>query len=76
MVTASWIVPTAVDNSGSFNTESNFVPGDVFNLGATAVVYTFTDLSGNAAVCSFNIIVNSKVYPQNLPQKEQSWYAQ
>ncbi|XP_071489593.1 uncharacterized protein [Diadema antillarum] len=56
-VTASWSPPTAVDNSGSFNTVSNFVPGDVFSLGATGVIYTFTDLSGNDAVCAFNIIV-------------------
>eukprot|EP00057_Strongylocentrotus_purpuratus_P028698 XP_011683172.1 PREDICTED: uncharacterized protein LOC578978 isoform X16 [Strongylocentrotus purpuratus] len=57
MVTASWVPPTAVDNSGSFSTVSLYVPGNVFDLGSTAVTYTFTDPSGNFAVCAFNVIV-------------------
>lgn len=59
-VTASWVPPTAVDNSGSFSTVSSYVPGNVFDLGSTAVTYTFTDPSGNFAVCAFNVIVNRK----------------
>ncbi|XP_041454283.1 mucin-3A-like isoform X39 [Lytechinus variegatus] len=56
-VTASWVPPTAVDNSGTVNTESNFIPGNVFGLGSTVVTYTFTDPSGNLAICAFEVIV-------------------
>jgi hypothetical protein len=55
----SWVEPTATDNSGLAVTRvSNAVPGDVFNLGSTPVVYTFTDNSGNEAQCSFVVVVS------------------
>ena len=57
----SWTPPTAVDDSGQppaiTNTHS---PGDSFSVGNTQVTYTFTDGSGNVAVCTFEIIVSGK----------------
>ncbi|XP_072013269.1 uncharacterized protein [Amphiura filiformis] len=55
---ASWSVPTATDNSGvTPNRISTHNPGSVFNVGITTVTYTFTDGSGNAAICFFDVSV-------------------
>ncbi|WP_175574454.1 HYR domain-containing protein [Algoriphagus marinus] len=55
--TVTWTAPTASDNSGSADLESNFEPGDFFPVGKTLVIYTATDGSGNKATCSFEVIV-------------------
>ena len=53
-----WTEPTATDNSGMVPTVTqSHQPGDSFNVGTTTVTYTFTDLAGNQAQCSFTIIV-------------------
>ncbi|XP_072051710.1 hyalin-like [Amphiura filiformis] len=63
---ASWSVPTATDNSGvTPNRVSTHNPGDVFNLGKTTVTYTFTDGSGNAAMCFFYVTVARRGGPRD-----------
>ncbi|MCA9319479.1 MAG: HYR domain-containing protein, partial [Planctomycetes bacterium] len=52
----TWAAPVATDNC-SFTVSSNFNPGDTFGLGTTVVSYTFTDASGNANSCNFNVVV-------------------
>jgi len=52
----SWIEPTADDNC-SVDLTSNFVPGDNFPVGTTTVIYTATDQSGNAVMCSFTVTI-------------------
>ena len=56
----SWTAPTATDNSGGFvSVVSNRSPGQSFNIGMTAIQYTFTDPSGNPAFCRFTVTVSS-----------------
>ncbi|KAJ8048028.1 Hyalin [Holothuria leucospilota] len=58
--TAVWLEPSAKDNSG-FQVEQSqsHLPGvSFFKEGTTTVNYTFSDIFGNAAVCSFNITVH------------------
>ncbi|KAJ8041635.1 Hyalin [Holothuria leucospilota] len=63
-VVASWTEPTATDNSlqaVSF-TVTGGTPGDSFPVGqSTIITYTFTDLSGNEAFCSFSIQVEAEM---------------
>ncbi|XP_022111742.1 hyalin-like, partial [Acanthaster planci] len=55
---ASWVEPTAVDNSGGTVTvTSSRSPGQSFPLGTTQVTYTFTDPSQNTATCTFAVTV-------------------
>ena len=57
-VGVTWLEPTAIDDSGTaIDVTSTSVSGDAFSVGATPVVYTFTDDSGNAAVCDFVVTV-------------------
>lgn len=57
---ATWTPPTATDVSGfaQITSESNR-PGDSFPLGPTTVTYVFTDSSGNSAICSFIVTVDT-----------------
>ncbi|XP_072014221.1 hyalin-like [Amphiura filiformis] len=53
-----WTEPTATDNSGMTpRVTQSHQPGDSFPVGTTPVTYTFTDLAGNEAVCSFGVTV-------------------
>ncbi len=55
----TWIEPTAFDNSGQQPAVSkSHEPGQSFFVGTTSVTYTFTDSSGNQAICSFTISGN------------------
>ena len=59
-VTVSWIEPTATDNSGMTPTVTqSHQPGDSFNIGTTAVTYTFTDVAGNQATCTFDVVIGN-----------------
>ncbi|XP_038068270.1 uncharacterized protein LOC119737763 isoform X5 [Patiria miniata] len=63
----SWTEPTATDNSGlAVNRVSTAPPGSSFNLGSTAVIYTFTDNSGNEARCTFTVTVNPGTIVDNI----------
>ena len=54
----SWIEPIATDNSGSVSLIArNRAPGQFFVVGSTEVTYRFADNSGNAASCTFSVIV-------------------
>ena len=61
----TWTEPTATDNS---NTEpavtQTHQSGNSFPVGTTRVTYTFTDQSGNDALCSF--VLTGKVCLTNL----------
>ncbi|HEX5170221.1 MAG TPA: HYR domain-containing protein [Cyclobacteriaceae bacterium] len=59
----SWTPPTATDNCSSATITSTHSPGAIFPLGTTKVTYTATDVYGNTATCSFNILVNDKTPP-------------
>ena len=58
-VSVTWPEPTATDDSGSVALTASHAPGDVFPIGLTTVVYTFSDTSGNSATCSFNVTISS-----------------
>ena len=73
--TASWITPTAIDNSGSVTLSSDYNSGNVFLIGTTDVTYTATDPSGNSAIFTFTITVKGKLLlpsPQPLPPPKQT----
>ena len=58
--TLTWTEPTATDNSGMTPTiTQSHQPGDSFPIGTTTVTYTFTDMAGNQAECSFTVIVGN-----------------
>ncbi len=61
---ATWTAPTASDNSGSVTlVRTGPAPGSTFSLGTTPVTYTATDPSSNAALCTFNIVVQDTIGP-------------
>ena len=59
----NWTAPTASDNCSLASFTSSHLPGDVFPLGTTVVLYTATDGSGNIATCAFNVVVNDNTDP-------------
>ena len=64
--TATWNSPTATDNCTSNPTlTSTHNSGSNFPLGATTVVYTATDESGNSATCEFTVVVTQESDPDN-----------
>ena len=61
-INVPWTEPTATDNSGMTPTVTqSHQPGDSFNAGITQVVYTFTDVAGNQATCSFSVTIGKSV---------------
>ena len=57
----AWTEPTATDNSGNTPTvRRTHIPNSAFFIGTTVVTYTFSDRSGNSAVCSFDVTVSRK----------------
>ena len=58
--TVSWTEPTATDNSGMTPTiTQTHQPGDSFPVGTTSVMYTFTDMTGNQATCTFDVVIGN-----------------
>ncbi|KAJ8042870.1 Sushi, von Willebrand factor type A, EGF and pentraxin domain-containing protein 1 [Holothuria leucospilota] len=58
--TATWVEPTAQDNSGSqvMVTQSH-IPGEsVFKEGTTTVSYIFSDMYNNTSTCCFDVTVH------------------
>ncbi|XP_038070381.1 hyalin-like isoform X2 [Patiria miniata] len=53
-----WTEPIAMDDNGVVNTTQTHEPGDMFTEGHTQVTYTFADLAGNRASCTFNVTVS------------------
>ena len=59
-VSVTWTEPTATDNSGITPTVTqSHQPGDSFPVGTTQVTYTFTDMVGNEALCSFTVTIGN-----------------
>ena len=56
----SWTEPSAVDDTSAVTVTQTASPGDSFGLGTSQVAYTFSDASGNVAVCSFFITLTGK----------------
>ena len=52
-----WEEPSASDISGGCSLNQTHTSGDLFPLGSHDVIYTFTDSSRNAALCSFKVFV-------------------
>lgn len=53
-----WELPVAVDNcSEMVSVSSTHQSGDLFDIGNTTVIYTFTDEAGNKANCEFTVTV-------------------
>lgn len=59
----SWSPLSATDNCGLATFVSSHDSGDAFPLGTTTVLYTATDLAGNASTCTFDVIVNDEADP-------------
>ena len=67
--TASWVEPTATDNSNVAPTvDKSHTPGDSFDVGTTIVTYRYSDGAGNLATCSFAIMGNLFVFFYNEPR--------
>ncbi|PIK61981.1 putative hyalin-like isoform X1 [Apostichopus japonicus] len=68
-ISVTWDQPTATDDSGlpviRFRTH---LPGESFPLGITQVTYTFTDQSGNSAVCNFNVRIEFGLVDMTPPR--------
>jgi gliding motility-associated-like protein len=54
---AEWSSPLANAVCGDVTVTSSHRNGDSFSIGSTKVEYTATDISGNTASCSFNVVV-------------------
>ncbi|MEO0527602.1 MAG: HYR domain-containing protein, partial [Bacteroidota bacterium] len=60
----TWTPPSVNDDCGTATlTTNNYNPGDTFLPGTTTVIYTATDLAGNTATCSFDVIVTDDEDP-------------
>eukprot|EP00056_Hartaetosiga_gracilis_P011121 m.166535 g.166535 ORF g.166535 m.166535 type:complete len:2195 (+) comp13451_c0_seq2:195-6779(+) len=56
--TVSWADITAEDNDELVSIRGSHSSGDSFPVGTTSVVYEAMDVSGNTAICSFNVTVS------------------
>ena len=55
-INVTWTEITAIDNSGITPTlVQSHHSGDIFFVGTTNVTYTFADVQGNEATCSFTV---------------------
>lgn len=59
----TWTIPTANDNCAIQTFTSSHNSGDAFIVGTTTVTYTATDVNGNVATCSFDVIVTDDEDP-------------
>ena len=56
----TWTEPTVTDNSGVTPAITrSHMPGESFPLGTTMVLYSYTDMAGNVATCSFTITIGN-----------------
>lgn len=61
---ATWAAPDPTGVCAPATVTSNYMPGDTFPVGTTAVIYTVTDTLGYSATTSFNITVTESIAPQ------------
>lgn len=59
----TWTAPTATDNCAVQSLQVTTAPGTVFTPGTELIEYKATDVSGNTAICSFEVIVRDVVAP-------------
>ena len=65
-----WREPIAYPTcKGAVTRTRTHAPGDIFPIGTTKVIYTFTDVAGNTASCSFNITVKSNALKLKTQQR-------
>ena len=64
--THAYVQPVATDNceASTVLTQSPSIDPYLFPLGASAVAYTATDLEGNSASCTFNVVVEDRELPE------------
>ncbi|HIG06364.1 MAG TPA: HYR domain-containing protein [Planctomycetes bacterium] len=62
----SWPAPTPTDNCGIFSTLVDHLPGSVFPVGITAVIYTVMDVHGNVSEFPFQVEVLDNHFPEIL----------
>ena len=60
----TWTPPTATDNCAVASLQSTVAPGSVFSPGIELVEYKATDISGNTAICAFEIEVRDTLAPE------------
>ena len=58
---ATWIEPSASDNSRIYTLSSDYESGSLFQLGLTPVTYTAIDPSGNTATATFMINIQGRL---------------
>ena len=64
-----WTQPTPFDNC-TYDVVRSHAPGQSFPVGTTTVTYTVTDLSGNSALCMFDVTIEpSPVLVSITPQE-------
>ena len=62
--TVTWVAPTGDDNcDGTITPVASHNPGDTFSAGTTTVSYIFTDGTGNADTCFFDVTVVDNTPP-------------
>ncbi|XP_072025148.1 adhesion G-protein coupled receptor G7-like [Amphiura filiformis] len=70
-IQVEWIPPIPTDNSGDISwTNSTHNPSDVFIIGTTLVTYFASDIYGNKATCTFNIIIIGRC-PEDQTEHEE-----
>lgn len=59
----NWAAPVATDNCGMVNTIQTGGPasGTAIPVGSHTIVYTTSDMAGNTAICSFQVMVMDEV---------------
>jgi PKD repeat protein len=55
----TWVDPLVDDNCGSTTLASNFLSGDIFQIGTTEVIFTAIDSAGNESNDFFSVVVNA-----------------
>lgn len=61
--TATWTVPTSIDECGIASFTADAASGDVFTVGTTTVTYTAVDNNGNTTTASFDVTVVDNQLP-------------
>jgi gliding motility-associated-like protein len=61
--TVTWLPITATDNCSIPTGTFTKLSGDVFPVGKTSVIYTFTDNNANKSICTFDVFVKDKILP-------------
>ncbi|XP_070562687.1 fibroblast growth factor receptor 1-like [Ptychodera flava] len=71
----SWNVPNVTDNAGPPSIISNYISGDVFYIGKTAVVFNVSD-GVNHVYCSFSVRVIDVESPQIRCPPDMKFYTE